>query len=212
LERENPDTPLRYFCTDDAFGDDVFGWLYWRAKGRSGQHMQILFWTIRPPRKEWLIVGAYQDATLATDDDLRKLDSFFRKKGVYKRRLAEALSAVERPDQKAYIKKHRPATAEYLRFKCPVGKVKLFQPYRVLPKRFQGKNIGARFKKVADTCRAPHIPTLHFRKAQFTPFNHPNELSVSVAGVPGVMELGLIEHVGARAGDGCTEQERPTVL
>lgn len=134
------------FCTDDAFGGNVFGWLYWQAKECSDQHMQILFWTIRPPKKEWLIVGAYQDATLATDEDLRNLDSFFRKKRVYKRRLEEAPSAVERPDQKAYIKKHPPATAEYLRFKCPVGKVTLFQPYRVLPKRLQGKNIGARFK------------------------------------------------------------------
>ena len=36
-------------------------------------------------------------------------------------------------------------------------------------------------------------------------------LTVSVAGVPGAMELGLMEHVGASTGDGCTEQVRATV-
>jgi hypothetical protein len=40
----------------------------------------------------------------------------------------------------------------------------------------------------------------------------PVVLTVRVAGVPGGMELGLIEHLGADAGDGCTEQERVTDL
>jgi hypothetical protein len=135
------------FCKEDAFGGYVFGWLYWQVKKVAKQHMDILFWTIRPPKKEWLIVGAYHDATLATDDDLLKLHSFFTKKGVYDRRWAEAVSAVERLDHKTYVKKHPPATAKDLRFKCPVDKVEIFQPYRpysVLPKRLQSKN--ARFK------------------------------------------------------------------
>ena len=34
---------------------------------------------------------------------------------------------------------------------------------------------------------------------------------VSVAGVPGVIELGLTEHCGACAGEGCTEQVSETV-
>ncbi len=36
-------------------------------------------------------------------------------------------------------------------------------------------------------------------------------LTLSVAGVPGAVELGLIEHVGARVGEGVTEQVRATV-
>jgi hypothetical protein len=36
----------------------------------------------------------------------------------------------------------------------------------------------------------------------------PVVLTVRVAGVPGVIEPGLIEHVGANADDGVTEQER----
>jgi hypothetical protein len=134
------------FCVEDAFGGNVFGWLYWRAKGYSDQHFQILFWTILPSRKQWLIVGAYHDATLTTHEERRKLYSFFVKKGVDKRRLAEAIRAVERPEQKTRIKKHPPASAMDLRFKCPVDKVEIFQPYRVLPRRLQGKNVGARFK------------------------------------------------------------------
>jgi len=39
----------------------------------------------------------------------------------------------------------------------------------------------------------------------------PGVLTVRVAGVPGVMEPGLIEHFGANAGEGATEQERDTV-
>jgi hypothetical protein len=35
---------------------------------------------------------------------------------------------------------------------------------------------------------------------------------VSVAGVPGVIEVGLTEHCGAWAGEGCTEQVRETEL
>lgn len=38
----------------------------------------------------------------------------------------------------------------------------------------------------------------------------PVVLTVRVAEVPGVMEPGLIEHFGANAGDGFTEQERAT--
>lgn len=38
----------------------------------------------------------------------------------------------------------------------------------------------------------------------------PVVLTVSMAGLPGVIEPGLIEHFGAIAGDGCTEQERAT--
>jgi hypothetical protein len=130
---------------EDALGGNVFGWLYWQAKGYSDQHFQILFWTIPPSRKQWLIVGAYHDATLATDEERRKLHSFFVKNGVNKRRLAEAISAVERPEQKTRIKKHPPASAKDLRFKCPVDRVEIFQPYRVLPKKLQGKKVGAYF-------------------------------------------------------------------
>jgi hypothetical protein len=43
---------------------NVFGWLYWQARGFDDKHMQILFWTIPRSRKELLIVGAYYDATL----------------------------------------------------------------------------------------------------------------------------------------------------
>ena len=35
-------------------------------------------------------------------------------------------------------------------------------------------------------------------------------LTVKIAGVPAVIEPGLIEHFGAIAGDGCTEQDRVT--
>jgi hypothetical protein len=36
--------------------------------------------------------------------------------------------------------------------------------------------------------------------------------TLRVAGVPGAVELGLIEHVGARVGEGVTEQVRATAL
>ena len=35
-------------------------------------------------------------------------------------------------------------------------------------------------------------------------------LTVKIAAVPAVVELGLIEHFGASDGNGCTEQERAT--
>jgi len=40
----------------------------------------------------------------------------------------------------------------------------------------------------------------------------PVVLTVNIAAVPAVVELGLIEHFGARDGNGCTEQERATAL
>jgi hypothetical protein len=135
------------FCTEDALDGNVFGWLYWPAKKFTGKHFQILFWTIRPPMKDWILVGAYHDASLATQNDLRKLGSFFRQEKIGKRRLAEVLSAVERPDHKRYAKKHPPTNAKDLKFKCPKNKVEIFQPYysyKVLPKKFQSKN--PRFK------------------------------------------------------------------
>jgi hypothetical protein len=134
------------FCIDDAMDGNVFGWLYWQAKGFHDEHMEILFWTIPPSGKEWLVVGAYHGATLATQEDLRKLESFFDKNGVYERRWAEVLNVVEDSEQKNYVKKHPPASAMNLRFKCPVEKVEIFQPYRTLPRKLRGRKIGARFK------------------------------------------------------------------
>jgi hypothetical protein len=55
-----------------------------------------------------------------------------------------------------------------------------------------------------------------------TAYNHPEPslgkakavapvvLTVNVAGVPGAVELGAIEHPGANVGEGCTEHERTT--
>ena len=133
------------FLCGRCFGRQCVPSVYWRARVYRHQHFRDLFWTIPPSRKQWLLVGAYHDATLATDEERRELHSFFVKKGVNKRRLAEAISAVERPEQKTRIKKHPPASAKNLRFKCPVDRVEIFQPYRVLPKTLQGKNVGAYF-------------------------------------------------------------------
>ena len=134
------------FCTDDAFDGHVFGWLSWRAKGLGGKHFQILFWTIPPSGKEWLIVGAYRDATLATDKELRKLHTHFKQNGIYKRRTLEATNVVEGSSRKRYVKTHPPTAATDLRFKCPINEVEIFQPFRVLPQRLQGKKVSARFK------------------------------------------------------------------
>jgi hypothetical protein len=136
------------FCTEDALDGYVFGYLYWQpARRLCHEHFQIGFWTIPPVRKVKLLVGFYHDATLATKDELRALDAFFLKGGVYERRLAEAVKAVEQPEQKAYVRRHPPSRARLLRFKCPVEKVEFLHPERVLPKVFQGRTIGAHFTR-----------------------------------------------------------------
>jgi hypothetical protein len=133
------------FCTMDKFEGSVFGWLYWRAKKFRDQNFQVLFWTINP-RREWVFVGAYLDASLAAQDELRRLNSFFQKMGISHRRLSEALGAV-RANQRAYVRRHPPTQPNDLRFKCPVSKVRIFQPqipYRAMPAPFRSKN--PRFK------------------------------------------------------------------
>jgi hypothetical protein len=137
------------FCRRDAFEGHIYGWLYWRAKGFVENHFQILFWTISP-RKEWLLVGAYHDATVATAGDTQNLGRFFKENGIGKRRFSEARDAVRRIDQKRNLRKHPPAKAEDLLFKCPLDNVEIFEPYidyRALPKKFRRHN--ARFKNPA---------------------------------------------------------------
>jgi hypothetical protein len=134
------------FCRRDRFDGNVYGWLYWKAKGFEKKHFQILFWTIRPPRKEWLLVGAYRDASLVTPEDARNLRGFFKENKIDERRFSEALDAVTRADKKRDLPKHRPAKAKDLRFKCPLAEMEIFEPYidyRALPKKFRSNN--ARF-------------------------------------------------------------------
>ncbi len=133
------------FCTTDKLDGNVFGWLYWPAKQFRGKNFQVLFWTINP-RREWVLVGAYLDASLATEEELRRLQSLFEKTGISKRRLLEALGVVY-TGQRAYVRQHPPTKPSDLRFKCPVGKVRIFQPqipYLAMPERFRSKN--PRFK------------------------------------------------------------------
>ena len=132
------------FCKEDSFEGNVFGWLYWSAKKFSDEHFRILFWTIPPSRKERLVVGAYHDASLATDPELRRLRSYFAKRGIDKRRRDEAIEAVLQSGKNVRIKTIRPARD--LRFKCPEGKVEIFHPYRILPNKLKGRKVSARFK------------------------------------------------------------------
>jgi hypothetical protein len=130
------------FCRRDAFNGDIYGWLYWRGRSFEKKHFQILFWTISP-RKEWLLVGAYRDATVATEDEVRRLGGFFKKEGIATRRSKEVLDAVRRIGRKAGL----PKPAERLRFKCPLTELEIFEPYidyRALPRKFRNDN--ARFK------------------------------------------------------------------
>jgi hypothetical protein len=133
------------FCKEDSFEGNVFGWLYWSAKKFSREHFRILFWTIPPSRKERLLVGAYLDASLATNPERRRLRSYFAKEGIDQRRRDEAIAAVLSSGRKLPPGGIRPSSALDLRFKCPLGKVKLFHPYRALPDKLKGKKVGAYF-------------------------------------------------------------------
>jgi hypothetical protein len=133
------------FCRRDAFNGDIYGWLYWRGRSFEKKHFQILFWTISP-RKEWLLVGAYRDATVATEDEVRRLGLFFKKEGIAARRSEEVLDAVRRIRRKDGL----PKPAKRLRFKCPLAELEIFEPYidyRALPRKFRRDN--ARFKNPA---------------------------------------------------------------
>jgi hypothetical protein len=135
------------FCRRDAFDGNIYGWLYWKGKAFENKHFQILFWTISP-RKEWLLVGAYRNATVATEDEVRNLGVFFKKEGITARRSQEVLDAVKGIGQKE--NRPRPARAEYLRFKCPLTELEVFEPYinySTLPRKFQRDN--ARYKNPA---------------------------------------------------------------
>jgi hypothetical protein len=139
------------FCKEDSFEGNVFGWLYWSATKFSGEHFRILFWTIPPSRKDRLLVGAYHDASLATKAELLRLRSDFSRRGVGRRRREEAIDAVLRSGKNIAENSIRPASAIGLKFKCPERGVEIFHPYRILPKRLQGKKVkvSTRFKNPA---------------------------------------------------------------
>ncbi len=135
------------FCTGDAFHGSVYGFLYWQpARQTRKEHFQIAFWTIPPKRKVRLLVGLYQDAVLATDQELTNLELYFRESGIYKRRLEELLTVINEPSRRIHANKNLPRQARGLRFKCAVDQVVVLEPPRVLPKLFGGKRASTRFK------------------------------------------------------------------
>src|SRR5260370_20841509 len=136
------------FCTDDALNGYVFGFLYWQPrKNLRHEHFDILFWSRQPSTKQWLLVGEYRDASLATKDELQELHAFYKKQGIYKSRQGEALGKVDGADQRKHIREDIPKSARYLRFKCPVAKVKIFEKRLVLPRVYGGETVGLPFAK-----------------------------------------------------------------
>src|SRR5208283_2024094 len=163
------------FCKEDSFEGNVFGWLYWPAKKFSREHFRILFWTIPPSRTERLLVGAYHDASVATDRELRRLRSYFAKSGIDKRRREEAIEAVLQSGKNVRKNGIHPARAD-LRFKCPEGKVEIFHPYRILPSKLKGRKVSTRFKNptrldesIAESLLANSGKPLRQRDYQWSP-------------------------------------------
>jgi hypothetical protein len=162
------------FCIDDALHGYVFGYLFWQPrKNLRHEHFQVLFWTRQPSPTQWLLVGAYRDASLATKDELQELDVFFDRERIYKRRLGEALGKVDRADQRRRrkIREGIPNSARHLRFKCPVEKVEIFQQRPPLPRVFGGRSVGAYFARPTFLKKPVAISSLHAAGSE-SPLKH----------------------------------------
>ncbi len=116
------------FQVEDAVDGFVYGYLYYEPSIEvtklSGGHFRIVFWSIHPETRQWLIVGAYANTTLAQKEAYSRVDSVFVDKKIYERRAQELRSAIPNMVWKDALAQVTDSIRQhYLRFKCPVEDV-----------------------------------------------------------------------------------------
>ncbi len=140
------------FQIADAVDGFVYGYLYYNPAEKimreSGGHFRIGFWSIHPDTREKLLVGMYNDATLPTDDDYKKLDKAFSQRKIYERRIEELRAAVDSiSEETAYYEVTNSVLQRWLNFKCSIEKVQYLSEYVPVQDVIKDKTLGQYFTR-----------------------------------------------------------------
>jgi len=149
------------FQMEDALDRYVFGYVYFQPSNqviaRSGGFFDIGFWAIHHESKDKFLVGYYHKATLATKEDLLRLDRHFQRSGIYDRRVTELLAVAPKLGEQSARKVLNVLGEFDLRFKCPVDQVEVLAESRrvLLDDAVDGKSIGLYFARPTYITRLP---------------------------------------------------------
>lgn len=141
------------FQVEDAIDGYVYGYLYYvnpseDAMQKSGGVFDIGFWAMHPDTREKLLVGAYKAATLVPDDEMKKVYKKFKDLGIIQRRAEELVAVVPNMTLNKAIQEVTDAVRKpYIKWRCPVDKVIVYEQMIELPPVINGKNIGKHFTK-----------------------------------------------------------------
>jgi len=141
------------FQIEDAIDGFVYGYLYYSKPSadilkRSNGLFNIGFWSMHPDTHGRLLVGAYKQASLVSNDEMSKIHSIFKKKGIIDRRAEELVSVLPSMSLEKAIKEINDSFSQpYIKWKCPVDSVEVYEPMMPLPANINGKPIGAYFTR-----------------------------------------------------------------
>jgi hypothetical protein len=140
------------FQTDDTVDGDVLGYICWNPGKKTlrdaGGAFDIGFWALHPETRRRLLVGRYQEASLADDEFLELVLDEFDDRGVFDRRAEELRSAVPSFSvQAAQAEVRRGMQQGWMRFRCPAEQIVTLEPsaYIELPQHIQDAGLSLRF-------------------------------------------------------------------
>lgn len=141
------------FAIEDALDGFVYGYLYYDEPSsdvlkKSNGIFDIGFWSMHPDTHDKLLVGAYKKASLVSDSEMSKVHSVFKKKGIIGRRAEELVSVLpSMPLEKAIKEIDDSLSKPYIKWKCPIDAVEVYEPMIPLPATINEKRIGAYFTR-----------------------------------------------------------------
>jgi hypothetical protein len=140
------------FQTEDEVDGYVYGYLYFtpakHVVREAGGHFRIGFWSMHPKTRERLLVGIYNDAELATKEDLERVDVVFRSRKIYERRASELSEVVGNISYELAYREVTDAVQKgWLNFKCPVDKVQHLVEYVPVDDFLKSRILGLYFAR-----------------------------------------------------------------
>ncbi len=147
---------------NDAFQGHVYGAGVAASVGRAlqpGGLIDVGFWAREPKTGRMLLVGRYRGASFLSKDsqgqedrqELEKLEAYYDSKGIFGRRALELSDATEMPlhDAGRVVRGMVNMRTDNwsLNLKCPVKRVEVYDPPRLLRHRIGAKNVHHRFSR-----------------------------------------------------------------
>lgn len=135
------------FQLEDAVEGCVYGYMYSPPKKDEGEQFRLHFYAIHPETKQRLLVGSYLEAEVVRESEYRRVLKAFKSKGILDRRARELLRVAPAMGlQKAREEMSNALERAWLKVKCPVEAVKLFEPPVRLPLNVGEKTLSHRFR------------------------------------------------------------------